>query len=319
MPPEAATLPLLLVQGSWTEAYELARYTRTQGSPLERHMAITILGHLAYYRGDTAQAWAMVREVLPRGPDSEPEDSLFPYAVEMLRLATRLALDTSDFTTASQWLKTHDYWLAWSGSVRGKAEAAFLRARLHLLQGDLQTAGQHAREAHNLATNPRQPLALLEVYRILGDVAVADGDHTGAERNLRQALDLSAACSVPYERALALFSMANLCQLTERASEAGRLLEDAREIASALDAAPLLDALGQLRSKLELAPSTAGLSSREVEVLKLVTEGLTDAEAAERLYISPRTVSQHLRSIYNKLGVSSRTAATRVAIEKDLV
>jgi DNA-binding NarL/FixJ family response regulator len=60
------------------------------------------------------------------------------------------------------------------------------------------------------------------------------------------------------------------------------------------------------------------LTAREVEVLRLVAEGLTDAQVAERLVLSPRTVSQHLRSVYNKLGVSSRAAATRFAIEHRL-
>lgn len=63
----------------------------------------------------------------------------------------------------------------------------------------------------------------------------------------------------------------------------------------------------------------AGLSLREVEVLALVAQGLTDSEVAERLVLSPRTVNAHLISIYNKLGVNSRVAATRFAIEHKLV
>ena len=61
----------------------------------------------------------------------------------------------------------------------------------------------------------------------------------------------------------------------------------------------------------------AGLSAREAEVLKLVAEGLTNARIAERLFISPRTVDRHLNSVYQKIGVSSRTAA-RFAIEHGL-
>ena len=49
----------------------------------------------------------------------------------------------------------------------------------------------------------------------------------------------------------------------------------------------------------------AGLTAREVEVLRLVARGLTDAQVAEQLVISPRTVNTHLTSIYNKLGVDS--------------
>jgi DNA-binding NarL/FixJ family response regulator len=63
----------------------------------------------------------------------------------------------------------------------------------------------------------------------------------------------------------------------------------------------------------------AGLTAREVEVLRLVTQGLTDAQVAEQLVISPRTVNFHLSSIYGKIGVSSRAAATRYAIEQKLV
>jgi DNA-binding NarL/FixJ family response regulator len=62
----------------------------------------------------------------------------------------------------------------------------------------------------------------------------------------------------------------------------------------------------------------AGLTSREVDVLRLVALGLTDAEAAEHLHISRRTVNAHLRSIYRKLGVGSRAEATRFAQENGL-
>jgi DNA-binding CsgD family transcriptional regulator len=61
------------------------------------------------------------------------------------------------------------------------------------------------------------------------------------------------------------------------------------------------------------------LSAREVEVLRLVAEGLTDAQVARRLYLSPRTVGQHLRSIYRKLGVPSRAAAAREALQRGLM
>ena len=63
----------------------------------------------------------------------------------------------------------------------------------------------------------------------------------------------------------------------------------------------------------------AGLTGREVEVLRLVAKGLTNAQVAQELYLSPRTVNAHLNSIYHKLGVSSRSAATRFAVEHGLV
>src|SRR5207247_11365303 len=61
-----------------------------------------------------------------------------------------------------------------------------------------------------------------------------------------------------------------------------------------------------------------GLTAREVEVLRLLAQGLTDAQIAEQLVISPRTVNNHLTSIYQKIQVSSRSAATRYTVAQHL-
>ncbi|MBX3015153.1 MAG: tetratricopeptide repeat protein [Caldilineaceae bacterium] len=68
---------------------------------------------------------------------------------------------------------------------------------------------------------------------------------------------------------------------------------------------------------LDKAPES--LTRREAEVLRLVVTGMTDAEIAATLVVSPRTVNAHLRSIYSKLGVTSRHAATHYARTQGLV
>jgi DNA-binding NarL/FixJ family response regulator len=69
------------------------------------------------------------------------------------------------------------------------------------------------------------------------------------------------------------------------------------------------------------SPTSAAfnLTSRETEVLDLLARGLTYAQIGEALVISPRTVDAHVRAIFGKLGVRSRTAATRVALQHGLV
>ena len=62
----------------------------------------------------------------------------------------------------------------------------------------------------------------------------------------------------------------------------------------------------------------AGLTDREVEVLRLLATGLTNNEIAAELYLSAKTVSRHLSNIFTKIGVSSRAAATAFAFEHDL-
>ena len=61
------------------------------------------------------------------------------------------------------------------------------------------------------------------------------------------------------------------------------------------------------------------LTTREMEVLRLLAQGLTSAQIAERLVIGLVTVNSHVRSIYSKLGVTSRAAATRYALEHHLL
>lgn len=65
--------------------------------------------------------------------------------------------------------------------------------------------------------------------------------------------------------------------------------------------------------------SSDALSAREREVLRFVATGMTDAQVAAALVVSPRTVHAHLRSIYAKLGVSTRSAVTRIALERGFV
>ncbi len=77
--------------------------------------------------------------------------------------------------------------------------------------------------------------------------------------------------------------------------------------------------LHELAQPPERPPASEPLTEREVEVLRLVAQGLTDKQVAEQLIVSPRTVQSHLYAIYSKLGVSSRTAATRLALEHHFV
>jgi non-specific serine/threonine protein kinase len=104
--------------------------------------------------------------------------------------------------------------------------------------------------------------------------------------------------------------------------EAGRALTIEQAIAEALEPppeTPPAPAPPPAPQPAVAAEYPAGLTVREVEVLRLVAQGLTDAQVAERLVLSAHTVHAHLRSIYGKLEVSSRAAATRVAVDHQLI
>ena len=93
-------------------------------------------------------------------------------------------------------------------------------------------------------------------------------------------------------------------------ARAGRLDPDA--VNAVVDAAG-----GRPMRKADSSP--AGLSAREVEVLRLLAQGLSNKELAQRLYISPRTAEHHVQHIYAKIGVSSRASAALFAMEHGLL
>ncbi len=75
----------------------------------------------------------------------------------------------------------------------------------------------------------------------------------------------------------------------------------------------------EARQQLPSPSAPNDLTEREVEVLRLVAQGLTDAQVADDLVISPRTVNAHLRSIYSKLNITSRHALTLFALKEHLI
>jgi HD-GYP domain-containing protein (c-di-GMP phosphodiesterase class II) len=92
---------------------------------------------------------------------------------------------------------------------------------------------------------------------------------------------------------------------------AGRLDPDA--------ARAVLEGAGRERDRLDRPPPPAGLTEREVEVLRLVAEGLSNREIGDRLFISARTAEHHVQNMYAKVGVSSRAAAALFAMEHGLL
>jgi DNA-binding CsgD family transcriptional regulator len=311
--------PLLVLEGRWAEAR--TRWAEETEGPIFRIYATPHVGLFARAQGNREWAWRLVRDLLPDGPATEPGRTLFMPMTQMQRLAVQLALDDGDLPKAREWLEAHGRWLAWSGAVRGRSEGHHGRAAYHRAAGDGARAYEHAERALAHATEPRQPLALLAIHRLIGELDIETGRHEEAAHHLDAALALAEACEAPYERALTLLAIAQLRIATGETQTARTLLEDARTICEPLGAQPALARADALLARLPADPAhayPAGLSAREVEVLRLVAQGMTDRQVAEQLFLSPRTINQHLRSIYNKLGVSSRAAATHFAVERGI-
>jgi DNA-binding CsgD family transcriptional regulator len=149
-----------------------------------------------------------------------------------------------------------------------------------------------------------------------GAVELASGDAAGSLPYLRKARQLWARVEAPYEVARTrLLTGRALTSLGDDGS-ARQDLEAARDSFRALGARPLTEEAAGL---LEPDGPPAGLTNREVEVLRLVASGRSNPQIAVDLTLSEKTVARHLSNIFGKLDVSSRTAAAAYAYEHGLV
>jgi DNA-binding CsgD family transcriptional regulator len=313
---------IYLLEGRWSELTEIATDTDHHGTYCMRREIHSSLAPLARYRGEPDHAWVYVRYALPQGVATEPGGTVFVEGLLMQRLAAALELDHGNTTAAKKWLEANDRWLAWNECVIGRADNQRMWAEFHLANGAAEQARSFATRAVALAETPRQPLSLLEGLRTLAKCERIAGNPRKAETYLAESLALSEACAAPYERALTLLEIAELCAASGDRPSAIASATEAGEVFRSLQAEPALAQADELIARISVKtspePLPARLTQRELEVLRLVAQGLTDAAVAEQLYISPRTVSQHLQSIYGKLDVSSRSAATRFAVEHGL-
>jgi predicted ATPase/DNA-binding CsgD family transcriptional regulator len=212
--------------------------------------------------------------------------------------------------------------------VRDVGDKSFLvyllrrAAQVARYQGNFEGAAALYREGLLLASEFRSKFSFAACLAGLAGVALGQGQTVHATQLLGVAValfgslqtQLATADRVDYER--------NVATLRDRLDEAmfakawgaGRTLTLDQAIAEAerITAAEQLSA-----APLVAAPTVhpAGLTDREVEVLRWLAQGLTDAQIATTLVISPRTVNAHLRSIYGKLDVTTRTAAARYAAD----
>lgn len=317
---DSAQVVSAVLGGAWPEALAMLEQSKLS---FMRRATPTLLAPIARHQGNAALAWALVRMSFPAGAETAPEDSALD-AMPLRALAVTLALDEGDWNAARQWLASFDHWLEWSGSVFGQADAHLCWAALHSATGEHEQARERVSEALAAAGAPRQPLALLAAHRLLGELDLAAGRLTDAEEQLAAALTLAETCGARHEQALTLLMQADLLRARGHLPDARVHLDTVRSLCIPMKATLTLAQADALEARLAtaslaVAPKLpAGLTPREAEVLRLLATGLTNAEIAAELFVSPRTIDTHLTSIYDKLGVTTRGAAIRFALEHEL-
>jgi ATP/maltotriose-dependent transcriptional regulator MalT len=255
-----------------------------------------------------------------QGRLEEAEDSFERARLHELGILgkARVALDRGDHELALELAERSLRRLSGRGPIERIAPLELL-VQVHCAREDVERAGYALAELESSATSlsTAGPRALVGHRR--GQVALAAGDATTAKAHLEDALDLYESARLPFEAALVRLDLARALQAVDRrssaldncrtASEAFRALGATAHVATA---EALMDLFAQADRPLPGAP--AGLSVRELEVLGLLTRGLSNAEIAAELALSKHTIRRHVSNILTKLDLPSRTAAAVYAL-----
>jgi len=276
-------------------------------------------------------------------------------AISLLRSAEIALLGQGDLALASVLAEEALGFFRELSYKGGMADALFVLARVQARQGNYSAARSRYEDILTLAREgddtghihvayrveysrdlPGRPSEHDEPWNIpfylegLAQVVAAQGEGAwaarlwGAAHAMRESMNapLPMVFRMEYEQAIATARAQMGEKLFTAAWTQGRAMTLEQVLAA--QRAVTIPARAEARSYSvsppgKASPSPDGLTAREVEVLRLVAQGLTNEQVAQRLVISPRTVDSHLSAIYSKIGVSSRVAATRYAMQQHLV
>jgi DNA-binding CsgD family transcriptional regulator/tetratricopeptide (TPR) repeat protein len=303
---------LFMSQGSGRRVHALLE----EGLTLSRELgyqqgivqALCLLGQVILMEGNAARASSLAQESLVLSRELENEW----YLADTLLLG-KVATVQGDYPAARAWYEEGLTVCLKMGSQVPIASS---------LEGLAGVVAAHS--AMGLSTT-----AFLPCLEGLAGVVAAQGQPTWAARLWGAAEALREAFGIPlapveradYERAVTAASI-HLGEKSFTAARAVGRTMSLEQVLTAPEPGELSSSVSTEPGKtpiVSLPPSPTGLTPREMDVLRLLAQGLTSAQIAEQLVIGLVTVNSHVRSIYSRLGVTSRAAATRYALEHKLL
>lgn len=297
---------LLQLHGEWQDAINDARRACERASTGPRQPeaggAYYQLGELHRLRGELPEAEEAYRLANQAGRKPYPGLALLRLRqgqAEAAEASIRLALQEARDT---------------------RARVPLLRAAVEIMLARRDVAGARgaSEELETLAKHIESPYVRAVSSHATGEVELAQGEATAALEALRPAFEAWQELDAPYEAARVRGAMGLAYRLLGDREGAQLEFEAAQEQFEQLGAKPdaaRIDALLPPRQ----ATAEAGLTGREVEVLRLIATGVTNRTIAVRLGISEKTVARHVSNIFTKLNLTSRAAATAYAYEHKLV
>lgn len=302
---------VLVLHGRWERAEQelleagttLARVRPPAGAESDAR-----LGELRRRQGRLEEAAALFAAAEPH-PLAVLGQAMLARDRDETRLAAEILEDLLDATPA--------------GSLTQRADALALLVAARCDLGNVQAARPAEAELRGIAeavgTGPLRAMAA----QATAALAAAQGDTTTARRGYKKATGLYQASGLPFEAACTRLDLAASLAAVGRteaairqAQRAAAELDGLGAQAAAVRAKSLLESLDRSLRAVDgegAAAELAGLSPRELDVVALLTEGLSDREIGARLFISRHTVHRHVSNILTKLALPSRSAAAAFA------
>jgi len=298
--------------GEWAEALKLGRELIDSGTAV--WVAEGILGVIYVAQGKLSSARRMLSSSLATASHVDHYNMTVDAITGLAQVA---AIEGDAQQTAERcrsllalWESSEDHHYA----IQGLRFSAGFFSR----EGDLAQAQACAEALARISSETGHTDALAALASAIGETALATGDAETAAEQLAHAVQLHRSLDLPYERAqielragVALAASGEKELALERLGDAYRTAKKLGARPLAAEAAGKVAALGEsivkrLGARAAADATGAGLSRRELEVVRHVAAGRTNREIAQELFLSPRTVDMHVRNVLRKMDCRSR-------------
>jgi DNA-binding NarL/FixJ family response regulator len=290
---------IMTMQGSWADAISEARAACDRLRAPDSGAAYYELGELNRLLGRYDEAEEAYRRANSAGWQPEP-------GLARLRLAqgrTEVAATTLRRLHAE-------------AERADRADILGAYAEVMIACGDATAAAAASQELTAIAAALNAPLLTGRAAEAEAAVLLAQGEASAALPLLRRGWRIWQQLDMPYDAARTRVRIGAALHLLGDEDSAQMEYDAARMVFEQLGARPDLTALPAGTAR---AGRAAGLTAREVDVIRLVAAGETNRAIAAGLFLSEKTVARHVANIYVKLGISSRAAATAYAYEHRLL
>ncbi len=288
---------------------------------------------------DAMQEAERACEWLSRPPPQRAVGAARYQQAELHRLRGEFARAEEEYRQTSQWGREPQPGLALLRLAQGQVDVArhaicravdeaperrvrsrMLAASVEILlaAGDDPAARCAADELSRIAADHDAPFLRAVSAQASGAVVLDEGHPRAALTLLRQASSGWGELEAPYQAAQVRVLVGLACRALGDDDSAAMELDAARQAFEHLGALPDVSRVTRL-SRPGAPKAAAGLTAREIQVLRLVSTGKTNRSIAGQLRISEKTVARHVSNIFTKLGLSSRAAATAYAYQHDLL